>query len=49
MILIHNKIAMTQNADCWSPLSFVNCVEKSAGIDHVNDLLRLNLDMNECK
>ncbi|XP_046458126.1 uncharacterized protein LOC124204926 [Daphnia pulex] len=41
-------LGLTQNADCWNPMSFVSCVEKMAGIDHVNDLLRLRLDMNQC-
>ncbi|KAI9558176.1 hypothetical protein GHT06_014929 [Daphnia sinensis] len=41
-------LGLTQNADCWNPMSFVACVEKMAGIDHVNDLLRLRLDMNQC-
>lgn len=50
MTLITSHVSgLTQNADCWNPLSFVTCVEKSAGINHVNDLLRLNLDMNQCK
>lgn len=42
-------VGLTQNVDCWNPFSFVSCVEKMAGIEHVNDLLRLKLDMNQCK
>ncbi len=42
-------VGLTQNADCWNPMSFISCVEKMADINHVNDLLRLNLDMNQCK
>jgi len=41
-------LGMTQNPDCWNPMSFLKCTEQMAGINHVNDLLKQKLDMNEC-
>jgi len=41
-------LGMTQNPDCWNPIGFLKCTEKMAGINHVNDLLKQRLDMNEC-
>jgi len=41
-------LGMTQNAECWNPMTFIKCTEHMAGIDHINTLLKQKLDMNEC-
>ena len=42
-------LELTANPNCWSPVGFVSCTERMIQIDHINDLLRTPLSMNECK
>ncbi|XP_037077946.1 uncharacterized protein LOC119099004 [Pollicipes pollicipes] len=44
-----NMLEFFRRTSCWNPLTYLQCLERSANITHVTDLLKVKLDPAECR